>query len=128
MQKAYFLLQGLRGLFFGAAGSVLFFMTFFTNHDYTWNNANVAFVNPLLLAAVPLSIMVAVTRTKKPGRAKKAEQILGWLWVYVFVTALVCWGVHALPGVQQQNFVTLALVLPWTGVLAGRFLYRRAES
>jgi hypothetical protein len=130
-RRVYFLLQGALGLFFGAAGSLLFFLTFFTNHDYTWHNANVTFVNPLLLAAVPLSIIVVAARTKKPKKAKKAEQALGWLWVYVFVTALGCWGVHALPGVQQQNFVTLALLLPWTGLLAGRFLsrlYRRAES
>jgi hypothetical protein len=128
-KKAYFLLQGVLGLFFGVAGALLFFLTFFTNHDYTWNNVNVIFINPLLLAAVPLSIMALWA--KKPTGKIAAEKILGWLWVYVFVAALGCWAIHALPGVQQQNFVTLALVLPWTGLLAGRFLsrrYRRAES
>ncbi|MDR0451885.1 MAG: DUF4105 domain-containing protein, partial [Treponema sp.] len=53
------LLQSFLGLFFGAAGSVLLFMTFFTNHDYTYHNINIIYINPLLFAAVPLGILYA---------------------------------------------------------------------
>ena len=31
--------QSVVGLFFGIAGSLLFFLSFFTNHDYTWHNS-----------------------------------------------------------------------------------------
>ncbi|MDR2663206.1 MAG: DUF4105 domain-containing protein, partial [Treponema sp.] len=45
--------QAALGLFFGAVGFLLFFMSFFTNHDYTYHNSNLLFVNPLLFIAVP---------------------------------------------------------------------------
>ncbi|MDR2102726.1 MAG: DUF4105 domain-containing protein [Treponema sp.] len=56
------MLQSCLGLFFGLAGAVLFFMTFFTNHDYTYHNSNILYINFLLLGAVPLGIISAFTK------------------------------------------------------------------
>jgi hypothetical protein len=112
--------QSLLGLFFGGVGTVLFFMTFFTNHDYTYHNANVIFVNPLLLAAIPLGIMLA--RNRSPGREPQRlgpTTALHLLWAYVFLAGFASILIKLLPWFWQQNQVTQALVLPIAFVLSG---------
>ena len=52
---------------FGILGSVLLFMMVFTNHDVTWLNENIIFVNPLLIAMAVFSFLAA-------GRSKRAEE------------------------------------------------------
>ncbi len=47
--------RGIVCIIFGILGSVLFFMMCFTNHDVTWFNENIVFVNPLLLVLGILS-------------------------------------------------------------------------
>jgi hypothetical protein len=110
------LLQSFLGLFFGAAGSVLFFMTFFTNHDYTYHNINIIYVNPLLLAALPLGILRA--RGGGVGGRFSPERLLRALWTYVFLGGALTLLLRALPGIYQQNQVTLALVLPFAFTLS----------
>jgi hypothetical protein len=109
-------LQSALGLFFGAAGTVLFFMAFFTNHDYTYQNSNLIFINPLLLAAVPLGIRFASART--PKRRFTAEQLLKALWTYVFLGGVLSMVIKLFPGFYQQNQVTQALVLPFALALS----------
>ncbi|GHT97412.1 membrane protein [Spirochaetia bacterium] len=108
--------QALLGLFFGIAGTVLCFMTFFTNHDYTWHNSNILYINPLLLAAVPLGIMLAVTKNVR--KRFMAEQFLKSLWTYVLLGGLLSMAIKLAPGFYQQNQVTQALVLPFVLVLS----------
>jgi hypothetical protein len=59
------LIQGVWGLLLGLLGSILFFMSFFTNHDYTYHNNNLLFIHPLLLAALPLGLIVGIRGMKK---------------------------------------------------------------
>lgn len=47
--RAVFIYNGVVYVFFGLLSTVLFFMMFFTNHDVTWFNENLLFVNPLLI-------------------------------------------------------------------------------
>jgi hypothetical protein len=108
------LLQSFLGLFFGMAGSVLFFMTFFTNHDYTYHNINIIYINPLLLAALPLGILYA----RDAGGRFPPERLLRILWTCVFLGGVLTLLLRALPGVYQQNQVTLALVLPFAFTLS----------
>jgi hypothetical protein len=115
--------QALAGLFFGAAGFVLFFMMFFTNHDYTYRNANIIFVNPLLFAAVPLGLIFAFTGNEKKRRVCGA--LLKTLWTLVFFGGMVSAILNCVPGLYQQNQTTFALVLPFAFVLSyvpGRLL------
>jgi hypothetical protein len=98
------------GLFFGLAGSVLFFMTFFTNHDYTYHNSNILFVNPLLLAALPLGLCFALGR--KAEQRARAEKFLRLLFTYVSVVCFLTILARALPGYHQQNQSVQALILP----------------
>jgi hypothetical protein len=108
--------QSTLGLFFGFAGSIAFFMAFFTNHDYSWHNSNVIFINPLLLAAVPFGIISAFS--KKESRRAWHEKALKCLWTYVFLGGIFTVVIKLLPAFYQQNQSTLALTLPFSFVLS----------
>jgi hypothetical protein len=114
------LLQSFLGLLFGAAGTALFFMTFFTNHDYTYHNINVIYINPLLLAALPLGILYA-RGSSAAGSALgrfSPQRLLRVLWTCVFLGGVLSLLLRLLPGIFQQNQVTLALVLPFAFTLS----------
>jgi hypothetical protein len=125
---AWALSQGALGFFFGGAGALLFFMTFFTNHDYTYHNINIIFANPLLIGALPLGILYI---TGKSGQDKfKYETIIKSLWSYVAVFAVISMLLKVLPWFYQQNQVDLALVLPFALILSwlpDGFAYVRRE-
>jgi hypothetical protein len=112
--------HALLGLFFGGAGLLLFFMAFFTNHDYTYHNSNLIYVNPLLLAAVPLGLMMALGgKDKSKGKSGgfrthrfSPERPLCILWIYVFLGGVLTMVIKFLPWFYQQNQVDLALILP----------------
>jgi YD repeat-containing protein len=110
------LIQAALGLFFGFCGSVLFFMTFFTDHDYTWHNINVLFVNPLWFAAVVWGIRFA--RAPSFGQRKRPEFLLKWFWTGAFILCFLTIPIKLLPFFYQQNQVTQALLLPITFVLS----------
>ena len=117
----YRLLGGLSqsglGLFFGIAGSILFFMSFFTNHDYTYHNSNILFINPLLLGAIPPGITLAFG--KDPHKRIRAEQVLKALWCTVLFGSLLSMVLKLFPGFYQQNQVSQALVVPFALILSG---------
>lgn len=117
----YRLLGGLSqsglGLFFGIAGSILFFMSFFTNHDYTYHNSNILFINPLLLGAIPLGLTLAFG--KDPHKRIRAEQILKVLWGTVLFGSILSMVIKLFPGFYQQNQVSQALVVPFALILSG---------
>ena len=108
--------QTFLGLFFGIAGLLTFFMSFFTNHDYTYNNVNLLFVNPLLLAAVPLGILYAFP--SDPFRGNFRGFLLKALWSYVAAGGIFSIILRLTPRFWQRNEPTLALVLPFAAALS----------
>jgi hypothetical protein len=108
--------QAVLGLFFGIAGSLLFFLTFFTNHDYTYHNSNFLYVNPLILAALPLGLIFALGKDQK--KRLFSQSLLRGLWTYVFLGGILSMIIKLFPEFYQQNQVTQALVLPFTLVLS----------
>jgi hypothetical protein len=102
--------MSLCGLFFGMAGTLLYFLNIFTNHDYTFQNANMLFYSPLLLAAVPLGIGYALT--------KKAEKffiygaLLRLLWIITVLGIFLSMIIKLLPWFYQQNLTDQMLMLP----------------
>ncbi|MDR1099357.1 MAG: hypothetical protein LBL28_02640, partial [Treponema sp.] len=102
--------HSLLGLFFGIVGLLLFFMTNFTNHDYTFHNSNLLFVNPLLLAAVPLGILYAKSNNE-PERIIP-ELLLRILWLLSLLGLFLSMLIKLLPGFYQQNLVDQMLLLP----------------
>jgi hypothetical protein len=113
-KTAWLLLQGLLGCFSGLAGSLLYFMSFFTNHDYTYNNLNTLAANPLLLAALPAGI-IALTADNY------IKEAIAVLIIKIIWTLLILGGIASvlLSAVfYQQNQMTLALILPSAFVLS----------
>jgi hypothetical protein len=106
--------QSLTGLFFGIAGLVLYFMSLFTNHDYTYHNLNMLFATPLLLAAVPLGILYAVKN--KPDF--KTCLTLRVIWLLTLLGIMVSITIKVLPSFWQQNLTDELLMLPIVLVFA----------
>jgi len=104
------------GLVLGGAGLVLFFMANFTEHDYTFSNANLLFASPLLLALVPLGLRYASAGNF--GRRARPELAIRTIW---FLSAL---GVTASMLMRlssrfwQDNLTDQLLVLPLALVLS----------
>ena len=110
------LIQSFLGLFFGIAGSLLFFMSFFTDHDYTYHNSNIFFVNPLFFAAIPLGLVFAFTKIEK--KRFVAARLLRVFWTCVLLGGFFTMVIKFFPAFYQQNQVTQALVLPVALTLA----------
>jgi hypothetical protein len=108
--------QSLLGLFFGICGCLLFFLSFFTNHDYTYRNANILFVNPLLLAAPALGVLYL--RSKTQAQRFFREQLIRGLWSFVLLGGILSILIKISPKFYQQNQVTLALLLPQAAALS----------
>jgi hypothetical protein len=102
------LCQSALGIFLGAAGLVLLYGLFFMKHDYIQQNINIWFINPLLLAAAPLGVFMALNKTFP----LKPETCLRLLWTYVFAAGLFTQLVKVFPLFFQQNQSTAALILP----------------
>ncbi|GHT64126.1 membrane protein [Spirochaetia bacterium] len=100
--------QSLLGLFFGISGCVLVFALFFMKYDYFQQNSNLLFINPLLLAAVPLGILAAMN---KPWRIMP-EKCLRILWTYVFIAGVFTLLIKIFPVFFQQNQDAHAIILP----------------
>jgi hypothetical protein len=115
-QVALGIAHSLLGLFFGVAGLLLFFMSNFTDHDYTWHNTNILFCNPLLLAAVPLGIRYAVSRNY--NSRLKPEFMLRVLWLLVVLGIFASMLIKLLPQFWQQNLTDQMLMLPIALVLS----------
>ena len=99
-EKAYFIYSGVVDIIFAIMGSVLLFMMLFTNHDVTWFNENIIFVNPLLLVLAVLSFR----------KSQKVELVSRMI---LSVIALLCILKLILPSVfLQANWpVIIVMVL-----------------
>jgi hypothetical protein len=115
-KTVWLLLQGFLGCFLGLAGSLLYFMSFFTNHDYTYNNLNTLIANPLLLAALPLGIMSLTTDNYI--KQAIAIRIVRIIWTVIFLGGIASAIITIFPQYYQQNQTTLALILPFAFTLS----------
>jgi len=115
-QVALGITHSLFGLFFGGVGLLLFFMSGFTSHDYTYHNANLFFANPLLLIAVPLGIRYAVSSNY--DKRLRAEFMLRLLWLLVVLGIFVSMLIKVSPRFWQDNLTDQMLMLPIALVLS----------
>jgi hypothetical protein len=98
------------GFVFGVAGLLLFFMSFFTNHDYTNQNANLLFGNPLLFAAIPLGIRYAMAKTW--NERMFFDFLLRALWALTALGIFLSMAIKITPWFWQQNLTDQMLMLP----------------
>ncbi|MCL1931506.1 MAG: DUF4105 domain-containing protein [Treponema sp.] len=115
-QVALGVTHSLLGLVFGGVGLLLFFMSGFTSHDYTYHNANLFFVNPLLLIAFPLGIRYATSINY--DKRLRAEFMLRLLWLLVVLGIFVSMLIKVSPRFWQDNLTDQMLVLPIALVLS----------
>lgn len=111
------------GLVLGVPGTVLFLMSYFTDHTVTFRNENLWLANPLTLAALPLGISLA------RGSARAGAR-LRWLFT-ALAAGTVCELVLKLaPAFDQDNWNLIALIAPVNLALAaaGWLQWRRARS
>ncbi|MDR0301462.1 MAG: DUF4105 domain-containing protein [Treponema sp.] len=102
--------MSLSGFVFGFAGLLLYFMNLFTNHDYTFQNLNMLFGTPLLLAAFPLGLCYAFT--KKTEKQIFYDAILRLIWLLTALGVFVSMLIKLLPAFYQQNLTDQMLMLP----------------
>jgi hypothetical protein len=104
------------GFVFGMAGLLLYFMSLFTNHDYTYHNANMIFSTPLLLAAVPLGIQYALI--KDDVKRFLCAMLLRLIYLLSVFGIFVSMFIKLLPQYWQQNLTDQMLMLPIALVFA----------
>jgi len=104
------------GLVFGVAGLMLFFMSNFTEHDYTFDNANILFSGPLLLALIPLGIRYAAADNFH--RRVWPEFWLRLLWLLVALGIFASMLIKLSPRFWQDNLTDQMLMLPIALVLS----------
>jgi len=109
-QVALGICHTLLGLSFGVAGLLLFFMSAFTAHDYTYHNINLLFCNPLLLVAVPLGIRYA--SADNYNKRLFAETSLRLLWLLSALGVFFSMLVELNPRSWQDNLADQLLMLP----------------
>jgi glutaredoxin-related protein len=102
--------MSLAGLVFGFAGLLLYFLNLFTNHDYTYQNANMLFCTPLLLASVPFGIIYALT--KKQDKLLFYGMLLRLVWGLSVLGIFISMLIKLLPMFYQQNLTDQMLMLP----------------
>jgi hypothetical protein len=102
--------MSLSGFVFGVAGLLLYFMSIFTNHDYTYHNANMIFSSPLLLAAIPLGIRYALI--KDDGKRFLCATLLRLIWLLSVLGVFISMLIKLLPQYWQQNLTDQMLMLP----------------
>jgi hypothetical protein len=111
---AWGLCHSAAGLCLGITGCVLVYAWFFMKNDYIQQNINLLFINPLLLAAVPLGIFSAAGRLT----VIKPEKWLRILWTYAAAAGILTQFLRILPAFSQQNQPVAALILPAAAVLS----------
>ena len=127
--------MSLAGFVFGFTGLILYFMSLFTDHDYTFQNINMFFGTPLLLVAVPLGICYAITKSRE--RLIVYGAFLRLLWLIAALGVFVSMAVKILPQFWQDNLTDQMLMLPISLVFSlqpvglretlGKFFRRRGK-
>ncbi len=105
------------GLVLGIPGTLLFFMSFFTDHDVTYGNMNLLFINPLMLLLIPLGLAALAGSVRKRTRALLGLQII---WSIGAAGALLSLLNLIFAFTPQRNITPLVFYLPPS--LTGSFL------
>ena len=114
-EKGYFIYSGIIDVILGILGSFLFFLIFFSNHDVTWFNENILFVNPLLF-------VLAVLAFRKSRKVELFSRII------LAVIFLLCILKLILPSVFiQANWtaIIVMVLIHLPGCLLGLFSRNR---
>lgn len=130
-ERANYIYSAIVDFFFGILGSILLFMMFFTNHDVTWFNENLIFVNPYLIVLGVFSLLAL----RRKGSAFKYKKLVNRSYmVLVGVILLLALFKILMDGIfDQQNwsiiFTMLLFYLPnWFNMKRYKIFGKETES
>ena len=101
----YAVMNGIFAGFCVVFGTILFFMMFFSDHDYTIGNLNILFINPLPIVVFPLLALFKKNR-------EKGYRILAWFWAALSLGLDVCLILKLFPHSHQPNAQPFLTALP----------------
>ncbi|MFB6263391.1 MAG: hypothetical protein ABEL76_07185, partial [Bradymonadaceae bacterium] len=99
--------NALVGTTLGLLGLVLMLMMIGTDHDVTYWNENLWLSNPVMFAAAPVGV----------AAWRGWSRSVGWLrrcWTFLAITGTLGVLLKVLPSFDQQNYQSMALILPVT--------------
>jgi hypothetical protein len=98
------------GFVFGIASILLYFLSLFTNHDYTYHNTNLIFATPLLIASVPFGFGYAFAKNDKKRAVYSVLSRL--VWAVTVLGILISLFIKVFPPFWQQNLTDQMFMLP----------------
>jgi len=106
LQKNLFgILNILFGFIFGVLGTVLFFMSLFTDHTVTYYNENLFLANPITLVLLPLGFLFTINKLKS----------VKWIfrtWLILLTLAALLLILKFFPAFDQDNWQAITLIIP----------------
>jgi len=112
-KTAWYITSGLIHVLFALMGSLLFFMMVFTNHDVTWMNENIIFVNPLLL------VLAILAFRRSPKFTFLSRIYLSVILLYSVVKLVI-------PGILVQSNLPVVIVMVMVAI-PGAIGFRRQD-
>ena len=112
-KTAWYITSGLIHVLFALMGSLLFFMMVFTNHDVTWMNENIIFVNPLLL------VLAILAFRRSPKFTFLSRIYLSVILLYSVVKLVI-------PGILVQSNFPVVIVMVMVAI-PGAIGFRRQD-
>ncbi|MBR6084529.1 MAG: DUF4105 domain-containing protein [Spirochaetales bacterium] len=124
-RKAHYIYSGIVEIIFGILGTVLFFMMTFTNHDVTWFNENIIFINPLLIVLAVFSFMACGKKADKWGRVVSiSHKMLFGLILLLVILKLIAGNIFF-----QQNWnIIITMALFYLPGILGSILTKKGEA
>ena len=117
--KLFFVYNLIIGLLFGFIGTILFFLSTFTDHTVTYYNENLFFTNSFTFLIFPMAILVLKNR-------EKYFNIFYYNWMVIIFIALIGVIVKILPAFDQGNVQTITLIVPiLIGCFVATFILKR---
>ena len=114
-EKGYFIYSGIIDVILGILGSFLFFLIFFSNHDVTWFNENILFVNPLLFVLAILAFR----------KSRKVELFSRIILAVIFLLCILKIVLHSVFIQANWTAIIVMVLIHLPGCFLGLFSRKR---
>lgn len=114
-EKGYFIYSGIIDVILGILGSFLFFLIFFSNHDVTWFNENILFVNPLLFVLAILAFR----------KSRKVELFSRIILAVIFLLCILKIVLHSVFIQANWTAIVVMVLIHLPGCFLGLFSRKR---
>ncbi|MBI9107481.1 MAG: DUF4105 domain-containing protein [Spirochaetales bacterium] len=112
VRRLFGLFSSLISLPLGLAGSLLLFMACFTDHNFTYWNMNLLFINPVMLVTLVFSLRLLFSR-------RATLKSVNRCWMITAAGAVLAIILKIIPFCRQDNWTSILLVLLPAMVFSG---------